>query len=809
MSTSRQHELFDIPAELLNHKHENIYTISVNNFVKVYEAYRSFPLPPDDVVFPWLHGVDGNNNAQNLFFGVRRCLPPNYRGLMLVHCNDDIQYMESDKNKTSKDKKNRRGISARLVDSVLPEQLIHLDSEEFINNNPNSNSRAAKRDISSLINLRNFQNQIARFSTLCDLILYGHNANNLAVKMAHAQRKLFQQRADQLNHVAKVAGKRAVLQANHIEYKIIVLEDTNFWIFEQSYPEYVLYNSDGILLQKRDLYELESNEMREMSKASEITPNVWLGNTQDVPIVSTQDIVLSDATSNSIHIDHDSGIEQDHKNTTHDNSEGDDDIFQDTNPHKFTICIDAHDLADMPLPSTLILASETLNDDIKPEIIHFDTYGSNIPEEEFDTFYSRLIHLLAFIHEQADKKNRRILIHCPDGYTETSILGLTWIMYRENLSLPEAYLYLQRLRSFFVYATDLKTLRQIEKLLFEGREMLEPQTKRKKSNMVAEDDEDTSNTAVLKQLKIGYADEHKGSDTNKGKKSFARDGDAQMKETDDQEAVEEASIQRSKMTSPPTIDGASIKESRVKQSDTFLNLVSNNNSSSASSNTATSELMNTLSSAIDEKSQEFITKSAVYAKVQLSPTKEEEERYPWFFSPRFEGSFPSKILPFLYLGNLNHATNPSMLKALNITHVVSVGENANLDTENFRLLYLDNLYDDGIDSIETRLEEVIQFVENARVNNGICLIHCRVGVSRSAAITIAYVMRYLNCRLVHAYLFVRARRLNVIIQPNLKFMYEMLRLDQKQTGKLSISWPVLCQEIHNINFAYRDVNEIA
>lgn len=85
-----------------------------------------------------------------------------------------------------------------------------------------------------------------------------------------------------------------------------------------------------------------------------------------------------------------------------------------------------------------------------------------------------------------------------------------------------------------------------------------------------------------------------------------------------------------------------------------------------------------------------------------------------------------------------------------------------------------------------------------------CLIHCRVGVSRSAAITICYVMKHLHYTFVQAYLFVRARRLNVIIQPNLKFMYEMLQLEQRETGTITISWPVLCWEIFNLNFSYRD-----
>lgn len=56
-----------------------------------------------------------------------------------------------------------------------------------------------------------------------------------------------------------------------------------------------------------------------------------------------------------------------------------------------------------------------------------------------------------------------------------------------------------------------------------------------------------------------------------------------------------------------------------------------------------------------------------------TPSQSGPESRVWFDDKRFDG-FPSRILPFLYLGNLEHAGNASMLKSLNITHVVSVGE---------------------------------------------------------------------------------------------------------------------------------------
>lgn len=48
-------------------------------------------------------------------------------------------------------------------------------------------------------------------------------------------------------------------------------------------------------------------------------------------------------------------------------------------------------------------------------------------------------------------------------------------------------------------------------------------------------------------------------------------------------------------------------------------------------------------------------------------------------------------------------------------------------------------------------------------------MHCRVGVSRSATICIAEVMDRFGLSFPRAYCYVRARRLNVIIQPHLRF----------------------------------------
>ncbi|GMM32741.1 tyrosine/serine/threonine protein phosphatase [Saccharomycopsis crataegensis] len=64
------------------------------------------------------------------------------------------------------------------------------------------------------------------------------------------------------------------------------------------------------------------------------------------------------------------------------------------------------------------------------------------------------------------------------------------------------------------------------------------------------------------------------------------------------------------------------------------------------------------------------------------------------------------------------------------------------------------------------------------------LVHCKVGVSRSATVVISYLMRFLGLRLEAAYLFVRVRRLNIIIQPNLKLCYELFKIQEELLKKV-------------------------
>jgi dual specificity MAP kinase phosphatase len=102
-------------------------------------------------------------------------------------------------------------------------------------------------------------------------------------------------------------------------------------------------------------------------------------------------------------------------------------------------------------------------------------------------------------------------------------------------------------------------------------------------------------------------------------------------------------------------------------------------------------------------------------------------------------------------------------------------------------------------------------------------VHCRVGVSRSATICIAEVMNELGLSFPRAYCFVRARRLNVIIQPHLRFTYvyrgtflgdadqdryELLKWEEHQRQRRNeplrreLEWATIAREIALMNKPY-------
>lgn len=66
--------------------------------------------------------------------------------------------------------------------------------------------------------------------------------------------------------------------------------------------------------------------------------------------------------------------------------------------------------------------------------------------------------------------------------------------------------------------------------------------------------------------------------------------------------------------------------------------------------------------------------------------------------------------------------------------------------------------------------------EDAREAGAKILVHCQAGVSRSATITVAFLLQHSRMSMTDAYRFVKSKR--QIISPNFNFMGQLLDFEQ-------------------------------
>jgi len=147
--------------------------------------------------------------------------------------------------------------------------------------------------------------------------------------------------------------------------------------------------------------------------------------------------------------------------------------------------------------------------------------------------------------------------------------------------------------------------------------------------------------------------------------------------------------------------------------------------------------------------------------------------------PAIDTATASQILPFLYLGNERDAANETRLRDLGITHVLNVTAHIPFFAEQDRLgLTCKRLpaSDSGQQNLRQYFQTASDFIDEVRMSCGRVLVHCQAGVSRSATVTLAYLMYHTKMTLHEAFALLKSRR--PIVSPNFNFMGQLYSLEQ-------------------------------
>lgn len=601
-----------------------LYELSVADVARALDYASRQPLPEPSQVFPWFHGLHPLNHLQQSFFTARsrslRKTPCCLRGVTLVKADGDLAV-------------------SRLKGAISPHEFLQCASAspEFHDVDPKEG-----------FSVRNFQIQAAKSAMTSDIIVYGDDplaTRKMACDIASAQLR-WRERHEAQGHPIPT-------------YNTFVCVSP-FEDFEESHPDLVAVDSAGLLTGSViDFVHQERKEMFAMTKPSPISHNVWMGPTLD---------------------------------------RGSDD------DGSFDIQIECSDMGRLH-PAALQAIAEGSAAGAGQHCLDFPSSGSILPSSWSHAEADGIIETCRWIYHLAhgtypataqhdgdgdsimsgdalpspyQVPPQKVLIHCGDGYTESTMLGIAYYSYSTGRPVPDAWLNLHTTlgRNFFAYPADVSLL-----------------------------------TAIAPRL----------------------------------------------LSQSPALADRTPSE------------------------------------------------------IQSLATEEPD----WL--PGIDGSFPSRVLDYMYLGNLGHANNPDLLKALGIKQILSVGETTmwrdgeleKWGSENVCLVQ--GVQDNGIDPLTEEFERCLEFIgkfvapmapalmsvtehpadegltDRGRRNGTATLVHCRVGVSRSATICIAEVMRAMDLSFPRAYCFVRARRLNVIIQPHLRFAYELLKWEETLQRRKNVS----------------------
>lgn len=144
----------------------------------------------------------------------------------------------------------------------------------------------------------------------------------------------------------------------------------------------------------------------------------------------------------------------------------------------------------------------------------------------------------------------------------------------------------------------------------------------------------------------------------------------------------------------------------------------------------------------------------------------------------------AEITDFLYLGGLAAARMEDVLTKKGITCVINAAVEApDVNYKSIKTTKI-KLEDNATCNIGVHFDLVADKIDKVQRERGKVFVHCMAGVSRSATLVLAYLMKYHRMKLIDAHTYVKKRR--PLIRPNPGFWKHLVDYERKLFHKNSI-----------------------
>ncbi|XP_066459943.1 protein phosphatase Slingshot homolog 1 isoform X2 [Eleutherodactylus coqui] len=131
----------------------------------------------------------------------------------------------------------------------------------------------------------------------------------------------------------------------------------------------------------------------------------------------------------------------------------------------------------------------------------------------------------------------------------------------------------------------------------------------------------------------------------------------------------------------------------------------------------------------------------------------------------------SLVFDYLYLGSEWNASNLEELNQVGVGYILNVTREIDNFFPGLFAYHNIRVYDEESTDLLSHWNDAYNFINKAKKNHSKCLVHCKMGVSRSASTVIAYAMKEYGWSMEKAYNYVKQKR--SVARPNAGFMRQL------------------------------------